>query len=171
MTICKSDVLALYRTGDCVHGVGHAMMYLSDYDVPKALEYCSLFESDPLDYYCSTGAFMEYVATFDVRDNETNSLFYPCDQSDYPAACFRYKLGYVVQRYYTEGKQLKEIIEGCLELEGKYRLGCFHGIGNALVGSIQSDQVDFGDVCSFGTKDDQYMCIEGAIERMAKFNF
>ena len=112
---------------------------------------------------------MEYIANFDVRDNETNSPFYPCDQSDYPAACFRYKLGYVVQRYYDEGKQMKEIIEGCLKLEGKYRLGCFHGIGNALVGPIESDQVDFEDVCRYGDKNDQYMCVEGAIERMAKF--
>ena len=34
---------------------------------------------------------------------------------------------------------------------------------------IAARKVDFTAVCGSGTEDDQYMCIEGAIERMGKY--
>ncbi len=36
--------------------------------------------------------------------------------------------------------------------------------------AILSGQVNFRALCAQGTLDDQYMCIEGAIERMAKYD-
>jgi len=170
-TICGDETMSdLYKLGDCVHGIGHAMMYLNDYDIPSALEYCELLEKDSLKYYCATGAYMEYIANYDEEESKTKSLLYPCDKSDYPAACFRYKMFYVMLRQYQRDGSLNEIVDACEQLEGKYRLGCFHGIGNALMEFIILDQLPFAKVCGFGTHDDQYMCIEGAIERMAKYH-
>lgn len=170
VTICDDPGLSdIYKFGDCVHGVGHALMFLVNYDIPKALEYCSLFESDPVDYYCSTGAYMEYVTNYDQQDSVAKPIFYPCDQNEYPAACFRYKLPYFSFRHYGQGRSLGDIINSCKALEGKYRLGCFHGLGNTHMYLIAFSKIDFAAVCGSGTEDDQYMCIEGAIERMAKY--
>ena len=89
--VCYNEAADLYRAGDCAHGVGHAVMYLSAYNISPALEYCGLFDTEPMQYYCATGAFMEYVTVKHKRDVSTNrSLFYPCDEFKFPAACFRY---------------------------------------------------------------------------------
>ena len=56
---------ARYSPGDCAHGVGHALMWLADYDVQPALDACKLFVEPPLAYYCATGAYMEYVTERD----------------------------------------------------------------------------------------------------------
>lgn len=114
---------------------------------------------------------MEYVTLKDKEDTETKSMFYPCDEYQYPAACFRYKMVHVVMRHYLAGKKFGKLVNDCLALENPYRRGCFHGLGNAHNGYIVLDKVNFGDVCAFGDEDDQYMCIEGAIERMSKFHY
>ena len=122
-----------------------------------------------MDYSGSTGADMKYVPIHDEKDRVAKPIFYPCDRYEYPAACFRYKLPLLSVRHYGEGRSLEDLINSCKALEGKYRLGCFHGLGNTHVDLIALGKVDFRAVCGSGTADDQYMCIEGAIERMAKY--
>ena len=170
-TLCTSeDISSLYKEGDCLHGVGHALMYLSDYNVPKAIEYCDLFPEGPKAYYCATGAYMEYVSVMDEKDATTQSVHYPCDEGKYPAACFRYKMVHVVIRHYLANRKYGKLVNDCLALEPHYRRACFHGLGNAHNGYIVLNRVNFDDVCAFGDKNDQYMCLEGAIERMAKYH-
>ena len=164
-------VLVSYPEGDCLHGVGHALMTITDYDVPETIKLCEeLYNDGPRRYYCATGAFMEYNNINGQRDYETKPLFYPCDENKYPGACFRYKLVPVFAIHYRDKKSAQALIEKCLELDRYHRLGCFHGVGNANMPHIVREQVDFEDICNFGSKDDQYMCIEGAIERMAKYH-
>lgn len=170
--ICNDDeVLAEYSRGDCLHGVGHALMYLSNYDPGQAIEYCNLFPTNPERYYCATGAYMEYVTQNWVADRQAGkTTFYPCDENEYPAACYRYLFGYTFYDHYKKEKPTIDIINGCLEMDRHQRLGCFHGIGNAHIGEIIYGYVSFEELCSYGNKDDQYMCIEGAIERMARYH-
>jgi hypothetical protein len=168
--ICYGETADLYKPGDCAHAVGHAVMYILDYDIPRTMEHCRLFDTYAMEYYCATGGYMEYVNTHDREDRKKQPLLYPCDTGEYPAACFRYKLVHVFQRHYAERKDLNVIVEKCMGLTGKYRLGCFHGIGNAHMFYIAKRSVSFQQICQFGTKQDQYMCIEGAVERMAKYH-
>ena len=147
-TICLDQaVLNLYRKGDCFHGVGHALMFVLDYDIPTVIEHCKLFEKDPMDYYCATGAYMEYVSSRGMNQKEGETLFYPCDQEDFPAACFRYKLSQVFRNHFAKGGDFLEIVEKCEELEGRFRLGCFHGVGNAHMGNIADGNVPITYVC------------------------
>jgi hypothetical protein len=170
-TICSTEALTdMYNPGDCAHGVGHAVMYTVNYDILRAMEHCRLFDEYAMEYYCATGAYMEYVNTHDPVDSKKQPFFYPCDTGEYPAACFRFKMVYIFRRHYAANSEQGEIAEKCMALEGKYRLGCFHGIGNAHVGSIVRGQTSFSEICRYGTEQDQYMCIEGAVERMAKYH-
>ena len=169
-TICEAEAtLEDYKYGDCVHGVGHALMFLSDYEVSDALERCELFDSGPEKYYCATGAFMEYMGKNDKADVGTKSKYYPCDENRYSAACFRYKSTHVVRRQYSSGLSLKDLINDCLAMKGGHRLGCFHGLGNAHSVYIAFNKISISDVCGQGSDDDKYMCIEGAIERIVKY--
>ena len=169
--ICYTkSVSILYREGECAHAVGHAVMFVLNYDIPRSIEHCKLFDIDPMDYYCATGAYMEYVSTHGMTQKKGETLFYPCDTQDFPAACFRYKLSEVFRNHFAKGGGFEEIVQKCMELSGQYRLGCFHGVGNAHMGNIAEGNVPITYVCSFGTEEDQFMCIEGAVERIGKYH-
>lgn len=169
-TICTgSAVTADYREGDCLHGVGHAVMFMANYDIPTAMDACSVFDTYAESYYCATGAYMEYMNARDADDAETQGLFYPCDNTQYPSACFRYKMPHVTSRFYVGGRALQDLVAACEALEGNEQLGCFHGIGNGHLSFLVGGQLTLGQLCQFGTKDEQFVCIEGAMERMSRY--
>ena len=165
----QAEMLASYSPGDCAHGVGHALMFLADYHIPDALRTCAGFADPAMTYYCATGAYMEYVTERDRTDAVTRSLFYPCDISVYPAACFRYKMVHVAARHYRVQKTPEGLIHECEKLQGKFRRGCFHGLGNAHMPMIAQRRISLKTVCLSATDVDQRLCIEGAMERLAKY--
>lgn len=169
----ETTMTSSYSPGDCAHGIGHALMVLADYDVPEGVALCGGFNADSMDYYCATGAYMEYVTEHDKTDakDSNTSIFYPCDRGEYPAACARYKAVHVIRRHYGRKGTTEELLEECRKLEGKYRLGCFHGLGNAHMSRILKGRVSLEDLClSESTEEEQFVCIEGAMERMAKYH-
>ena len=95
---------------------------------------------------------------------------YPCETSRYPAACFRYVLGSSMRWHYAQGGTIETLASKCSALRGKFRLGCFHGLGFAHVQQIQRGQRTLAEVCGFGSKDDQTVCLEGAMETLGEFN-
>ncbi len=58
----------------------------------------------------------------------------------------------------------------CLALSGSWRLGCFHGLGNAIKFRVLRNPNSLGKFCRYGSLDDQYLCIEGVIEKLADYN-
>lgn len=159
-----------YSPGDCAHGLGHALMFLSGYNIREAIEGCKLFESNHMIYYCATGAYMEYVTENDKKDAATKTLLYPCDTFDFPAACFRYKWVHVASRHYKNNGTLIDLRKECEKLDGKFRLGCFHGLGNGHMSAIATGRIKISDICLNGSEDEKFVCIEGAIERIAKYH-
>jgi len=172
--ICDDPgVKSSYRPGDCAHGVGHAVMYLAMYDWKKAIDTCNLFTDHKLAYYCATGAYMEYVTIKGDSDaiDLKKSIFYPCDQGEYPAACFFSKLGDSIRVNQTRGGKVSEVIRACLAMPKMQQLGCFHGFGNAYIGPLQENTMKISDLCSIGTMEDKEMCVEGAMMRIGKYHF
>lgn len=169
-TFCDSRALTrMYSPGDCAHGVGHAVMFLSKYDITASIDLCERFPSYALRYYCATGAYMEYRLVRIPTEYPSHGGFYPCDKVPYPAACFRNVMSTTIRWHYAKGGSFKALQEQCAKLEGKYRLGCFNGIGQALVGRVARGQMTLSQLCEFGTRDDQTMCVEGGMERLGKF--
>jgi hypothetical protein len=130
------EMIASDSLGDCAHGVGHALMFLMGYDVGRAIGVCNQFRESAMRYYCATGAYMEYVVERDPEDAKYRSLFYPCDTFEYPAACGRYKVGYVAGRHYGAARTPAALVNECEKLSGKFRRACFHGVGNAHMSVI-----------------------------------
>ena len=165
----KNAEMVSSRPGNCAHGIGHALMVHAQYNIPEAIEACAGFPEPAMRYYCATGAYMEYVTEYDTEDAKSKSLHYPCDTYDYPAACSRYKMYYVAQRYYKANRSVEDLVHECATLTGKFRLGCFHGLGNAHMWLIASGQISIKSVCGHGTDDERFMCLEGAMERMGQY--
>mgnify|MGYP001581018296 CR=1 FL=1 len=153
--------------GNCFHAIGHALLFLTDYNITKGLEYCKLLDEKAAVYYCTTGIFMEYDIASSVYPTKNESLLYPCDTIlDLPAACYRYK----VRRLIRHSTNPNEIAKFCINLDKNRRLGCFHGLGFAYYKSIYNVPKSIINVCMHGNLDDQKMCIDGAIELVAMFN-
>jgi len=170
--LCQRNpvMTASYSPGDCAHGVGHALMFLSGYDVPTAIAACASNGNTSMEYYCATGAYMEYAGERDAQDAKTKGFFYPCDTNRYPAACARYKMVYVVQRDYARGMSPEAVRQQCAALRGAVRLGCYHGLGNAHMELIATNRIGIRRVCLGLSENEEFACIDGAMERMAKFH-
>lgn len=171
--LCQRNpvMTASYSSGDCAHGVGHAVMNLAGYEIPEALKACQDNENQAMEYYCATGAYMEYVTERDPQDATTKSVLYPCDQYIYPAACARYKMVHVVRRHYEAGRATEELRALCSSsLTDAARRGCFHGLGNAHMLLIAAGKIGIRPVCLGLGKVEEFACIDGAMERMAKFH-
>jgi len=169
--LCQNNTVMTtsYSPGDCAHGVGHALMNLAKYEIPDALKACQENENQAMEYYCATGAYMEYVTEHDPLDATTKSVLYPCDQYIYPAACARYKMGHVVRRHYGERKTTEELRMLCSSFSDPVRRGCFHGLGNAHLLMLAVGKISIRSVCLGLRPVEEFVCIDGAIERMAKF--
>lgn len=171
-TFCESPALTRrYGPGDCAHGVGHAVMFLSDYDINDGIDLCERFPSYPLRYYCATGAYMEYRGNPRSRmDYWNHGGLYPCDKVRYPAACFRYVMTESIRWYYVQGGTLETLARQCIGFSEKYRLGCFHGMGFAHMIQVARGRRTLAEVCGFGTREDQTACLEGTMDRLGQFN-
>jgi hypothetical protein len=169
---CRDDktMTADYSPGDCVHGVGHALAVGTDYDIGRAIGGCASAIETSLVYYCATGVYMEYVTERDAEDAKRRGWFYPCDSFMYPAACARYKMVHVARRHYQAGRTTEALRRLCDGLRGAVRLGCFHGLGNAHMLPLAGKAVTLDAVCLRLGEMETFVCIEGAIERLAKFN-
>ena len=63
----------------------------------------------------------------------------------------------------------EEIATVCLSLQGMERLGCFHGFGQVDLGQFAEHPRLLSQRCSFGSIQDQHMCIEGAAESLSTY--
>ncbi len=169
--LCSSDdITSVYSLGTCVHGMGHAIMSLSGYDINESMKLCNRFGTRPQAYYCATGAFMEYEFVSGHSDIK-KSLHYPCDTlEEFPAACYRYKMLYTATSMLGDGKGMEDIAGECMRMPGMYRLGCFHGMGFFLLDMVSDSPQEIKVICSFGNDDDRKMCIEGVVEKLADYN-
>lgn len=158
-----------YSIGDCIHGLGHAFMYMAKYDIHKAMDFCDQLGAYAKSYYCATGAYMELTNNPPPDYLIGRSIYSPCNESPYPAACFRYRFPVSLPDFYKAGGNLNQLVRGCLALEHSFQLGCFHGIGNGHVQQLIRAPQALAQICGGGDRDDQTICIEGAIERMARY--
>lgn len=165
-TACAAD--GSYSVGDCIHGIGHAFMFLSDYDIPTAIGYCDQLDDVAERYYCATGAYMEFVGRAPGAPFRDKSFFYPCDLSPYPSACFRYKIAQNIDAYYQNGGTFGNLTANCLKLPHDAMLGCLHGVGNSHSVFVTSGKATLDQICG-GDHDQKYVCIEGMMERMSRY--
>jgi len=164
----ESELTQMHRSGNCAHGMGHALMISSGHDIQKSLTACSSFPNLAMEYYCATGVFMEHMMTGKSKHRRPESLHSPCDlYTRYPAACYRYK---VPQLLHALGGDTDKIVDACSALAPALRLGCFHGVGAAHIRAIARKPGLLSTVCRHGTPDERVICIEGAIEALAEFD-
>jgi hypothetical protein len=163
----EGEMASLHRPGNCAHGLGHALMFVTGGSVDRSIDGCLGFGREAMQYYCASGVFMEQFVRDSTRGRAAPSLLAPCDaEALFPGACYRYK---GAQMLATLGGT-DEVAAECGRLEDLQRRGCFHGLGYAAITLIMNDPERLTRVCADGSRDDQVVCIEGVVEKLADVN-
>ncbi|HEY8105121.1 MAG TPA: hypothetical protein VIE46_03380, partial [Gemmatimonadales bacterium] len=165
----EGEVARLYKPGNCAHTMGHALMVVTNGDVPHSIDGCLGFAQTPMAYYCASGVYMEKLVT-GPRPRPAppgSSVHVPCDSEPlFPAACYRYQGVVLVATLGDRDRAASE----CLRLDGPRRRGCFHGLGYAAMAMVFDQPETLAAACARGDREDRTACIEGTIEKVADVN-
>lgn len=160
---CDNRSITRYTgVGNCYHALGHVIDALVEGDTSAAIGLCrSVFESvgPGATFFCATGVYMQEDLLFGGRDAKKDNRLYPCDDSLYPAACYRFKLYHL----FTLPGEYASAAALCLSLSGDQEAGCFNGLGTDGYWMIRDNPVSLNQLCGFGDATDKRMCVEGAL--------
>jgi hypothetical protein len=130
----------------CLHGLGHALMFFSRYQLDQSLEACDALGDDWSRNSCYGGVFMENVANGanEKRNFSAMDYHYPCDRvaERYRRECYTMQ----TPRMTEMGLAPERMLEECAKA-GAYRLLCTQVNGRDL-----SHQARLGEAQSVAQK-------------------
>ncbi len=152
---------------ECLHGFGHAFMFVTNSDLPQSLLLCDQLKKE-LQEICWGGALMENSTSSTNLDHPTQWLkkddkFFPCTilSEKYLNQCYFYQANYLIM---TTNYDFQKVFEDCYTLVESELNYCIMGIG-AILASVSNEQgiKKAAEVCAIGKESVQTICIEGAV--------
>jgi hypothetical protein len=147
----------------CLHGLGHALMYYSGYALKTSLSICDSAGDDWSKSSCWGGVFMENIAAADPtqRDVSPTDVHYPCDAVDdiYKGEC------YVMQtsRMAELGLTPTQILAECKKT-GAYEDACSSSLGRDMSDvARRGDPRTVSSICEQGDDVQRPACTRGCV--------
>jgi len=153
---------------NCVHGLGHGVMAITDTELFKSLDYCDLLEGSWEQKSCASGVFMENVIV-DNLNHFTKYLkpeepLYPCTavEERYKQTCYLMQTSYVLK---VNNGDFANTFEWCRKAESAHRATCFQSLGRDVSGRTSSNVAKSNQLCLLG-KDyfERSNCVIGAVK-------
>jgi len=168
--ICPNDPLneQTIARWECIHGVGHGLTKINNFDVFPALERCEEFEKDWERVSCSKGLFMENIDNFNYYGTGTFSkedLFFPCNklEQELSPPCYHYQARHV----YVQNKfNFTSSFEKCETAPPGFEKYCYRGLGSHMGISVKGNP-DFSKICLDAKTDFQEFCYLGIAMKFA----
>jgi hypothetical protein len=164
--VCSAQALGSSAAGplfQCLHGLGHALAFTLDYDLPGALGMCDLLGSAYDRDSCYSGALMENLVASDKdkRYVRADDPLFPCSAlpDRYLGRCAQEQ----TRRFLELGWTDEQAADGCRTL-GAYAGDCFLGLGRDVSPSYRTgDTQRLADLCQ-NLAGPEYgdMCVRGA---------
>ena len=124
---------------DCIHGIGHGLVKLYNYDTAAAVDRCNEFVPLWAQSACSRGVFMENTEYFfetGKGDFDSNEIYSPCDETveKFASQCYYYYPAYNLERNgLTLDHNLTDAFANCDNISpGEFSKYCYQGIGRLL---------------------------------------
>jgi hypothetical protein len=159
---CDPNLAMRFRF-QCLHGLGHALLYFSNYKLAPSLEVCDIMPEEWGRASCYGGVFMENVfnATPETRDLSPTDVHYPCNKLDkkYRAEC------YVMQtsRMTEMGLTTENVFQECAKA-GEFQIQCDTSIGRDLSNYVRLDSGPAtAQKCELASGDARLACVRGVI--------
>jgi hypothetical protein len=152
---------------ECLHGLGHSLMFATDSNLPVSLKLCDTLEGDSDQQWCYSGVFMENSTSSTNPDHPNQYLkkddpMYPCDTLDakYLTMCYTLQSFYLAQ---LSNFDWPTTMDWCRKVPSSYRGGCFNAVGQNQVGFTQDYQVMIKN-CALVTELEYHIsCIQGVV--------
>jgi len=154
---------------ECLHGIGHAMMFITNEDLPYSLSLCDNLKENQDREACYGGAFMESSSSSTSHPSrfiKDDDPMYPCNILDekYLETCYMYQSSHFAKISNYDWVKVGELCELVSE---PYQEGCFTIIGSNQVGSYM-DTEKFIETCSsFEETDNRNSCNRGVLFGLA----
>lgn len=153
---------------ECLHGLGHALMYATQSDLPVSLELCDELPNTSQEGWCYSGVFMEN-STSSTNPNHPNQylkeddIMYPCSilKEKYLTMCYTLQSFYFAERTNFDWKETAKL---CDQVPKAYVSACYNAIGQSRVGSTH-DVTKVSETC-FSVTSNQTLaqsCVNGAV--------
>jgi hypothetical protein len=147
----------------CLHGLGHALMYFTENQIDKSLQACDSLPNDWSRDSCYGGVFMENVfsTTPDNRDVSATDYHHPCNKVavKYRGAC------YLMQTWRMEemGVTGERLFEECRKA-GPFETQCAQSIGRDLSNIARGgDSRPAAESCERAQGEPRRACIRGVV--------
>lgn len=161
---------------DCIHGIGHGLVKLYNYDTVAAADRCNEFVPLWAQSACSRGVYMEnYEYFFETGkgDIDRNDIYFPCNKADIKFApqCYYYFPGYDWDlKNVTVSYNLTDAYAQCDNISpGKFAKYCYQGIGR-LLATIASTNPDVPvEACNIANQSmHKNDCLVGTLKTILK---
>jgi hypothetical protein len=147
----------------CLHGLGHALLYFSRYQLVPSLEVCDALAEDWSRESCYGGVFMENVvsAAPETRDLSPTDYHYPCNRLNdkYRGECYVMQTSRMVEM----GLSTADLFRECAKA-GAHRTRCSLSVGRDLSNHARiGDSAGTARKCELAQGEDRQACIRGVI--------
>lgn len=166
--LCDAYPEHKFMSWQCHHGVGHALMYFSDNDLPASLARCARYADSFARTACTGGAYMEnasgeptaHPSKF-LSDSDIN---FPCNESYAieSQTCYIY----VPARYLSlnENGSLEDMLGACDEVDVSHRDYCYQGAGDRIAKAYLGRFDAVQNTCGVLEGGGRAACIKGAVD-------
>lgn len=166
----SSDYAAPRFYSECIHGIGHAMMFITNTDLNKSLSLCDRLEGGQ-PTTCYGGVFMENSSSSTNTAHPTKFLnkadpMYPCNTlaTRYLEVCYQYQSSYFAELSKWDWKKNADL---CQQVPAAYRQGCFQIIGSNQVGFTQDYSKMRSNCDLMPTSNAVKICISGVVNGLS----
>lgn len=159
---------------NCVHGLGHGVMAMTDNELFSSLKLCDNLTGAWEQASCWSGAFMENV----IVDNKyhfskylkPDQPLYPCNavEEKYKNTCYLMQTSYMLK---ITGENFSKVFELCGTVEESYRATCYQSLGRDASGHSISNVDSTKSACNLGKDFEQKSnCIIGAVKDFISYH-
>lgn len=157
---------------ECLHGLGHALMFATNGDLPESLKLCDTLGSIEDRNWCYSGAFMENSTSSTNKDHpskymKADDLMYPCNILDkkYGEMCYMLQSFYFAEISHYDWKEYERL---CSLVPHEFEDECVNAIGQTQVGFTQDPNVMRDNCGLLATKQRRNNCLKGVIGAMGE---
>lgn len=167
----KKDYQKPIEFNECMHGLGHAAMFVTEMELKQSLKLCDNLQDQDAKERCYSGVFMENSSSSTSFDHKSiyikaDDPFYPCNilEEKYQALCWQYQSSYFA---IITNQDWEKVASMCLQVPDNYQDLCFKTIGTNQVGFAQ-DLLTMKNDC--GLMPDNHFkntCIAGVVSSLS----
>jgi len=159
---------------NCVHGLGHGMMYITNNELFQSLELCDNLSGSWEQSSCWSGAFMENIIADEVNHFakylKDDDPLYPCNAAGdkYKSTCYLMQTSRMLD---VVGYDFANVFELCGTVGDPYVDVCYQSLGRDASGKSVSDVQKTRASCLLG-KDyrQQSNCVVGAVKDFISYH-